>query len=221
MSGVDRWREFWSRQSEPYHRAASEESFRSTAAELRLLFAGRPIATVLDIGCGDGALYAPLGFAGTRYRGVDFSESMLAQFRARYPEADLVRADGHSYRDEQRYDLIFTHQLVQYMDARMLDQFLGNARAMMGPGSALVCAGVPWRALRFQYLSGELSRVRDHSYVAGCKGTVAAWLGKGLGHWYSPDSLRRAGARHGFGCVVYGCLEYPYRFHAVLELRAE
>jgi SAM-dependent methyltransferase len=199
----------------------TEESLRRSASELRLLFEGRAISTVLDVGCGDGVLYEPLGFAGTRYRGVDFSESMLAHFRLRHPEADLVLADGHSYRNERRYDLIFTNQLVQYLNARMLDQFLGNARAMMGPGSALVCAGVPWRALRFQYLNGELSRVRETSLVAGCKGTVATWLGKGLGHWYSPDSLRRAGARHGFGCVVYGCLEYPYRFHAVLELRED
>src|SRR5918996_5008609 len=98
-----RWHPFWARQVTPQHREDTAAHYVRYGRELRLLLPERPIRKVLDIGCGNGALFEPLGFDRTDYTGVDFSESMLAVFARRHPQVRLVVAGGDEYRDDCKY----------------------------------------------------------------------------------------------------------------------
>ncbi|PSL51920.1 methyltransferase family protein [Saccharothrix carnea] len=146
-SGRHRWKTFWANQTTPLHAAEDEDGPRELAGELRLLFT-EP-TRVLEIGCGNGALFTHLGFdRATRYLGVDFSPTMLAEFRDRLPGTDLVTEDGATFRTSERFDLVFLGYVVQYWDRGQLSRHLANARAMVTHRGRVVLAGFPWSRMR-------------------------------------------------------------------------
>lgn len=67
-------------------------------------------ASVLQIGCGMGELLAALQPA--RGVGVDFSEAMIAQARARFPELQFLVGDGQALPVGETYDAIVLSNVV-------------------------------------------------------------------------------------------------------------
>jgi cyclopropane fatty-acyl-phospholipid synthase-like methyltransferase len=219
MTAHRRWLQYWQTKSTPLHREESESFYRLHADELRLLFQREP-KSVLEVGCGNGALYSHLGFGGSSYVGVDFSESMLREFKSAHPSVTLHQADGSSYRDDRTYDLIFSNGTIQYFDHRMLDTHLQAARAMMHAESLLVCGSVPWRRNRLAFYGGALTPPYRGSRVRGLR-SVAFRLLRGfdpLGYWYELAEVARFGSRHGLRASFFGSATYLYRFHAVFRL---
>lgn len=217
MSELDHWQRFWKDRNVAGHSHDEAEHYTSHGNELKVLFGARAPQAVLEIGCGDGVLFDHLGFAQAReYRGVDFSEAMLDVFRQRRPGVSLVCGSGHSYRDDRKYDLIFCSQVVQYFNPAMLDEYFGNAAAMLAEGGRVVCASVPWRPLRRRYLMGQFSS-RKRSAAWSLMHYARHLKSDSMGHWYDWQDLQRPAAAHGFVAKFYGSLYYPYRFHAVLQ----
>lgn len=96
----------------------------------------RPLRTVLDIGCGEGAWRAPLLRLRPKaqYLGFDSSEYAVARFGAR---RNLHRArfgDFEYLRPCAPVDLLVCSDVMHYLDARELDRGL--------PGLAALCGGV-------------------------------------------------------------------------------
>ena len=96
----------------------------------------RPVRTVLDIGCGEGAWRAPLLKLRPKlqYLGFDGSEYAIARFgrsrtlhRARFGDFALLRPCPP-------VDLLVCSDVLHYLDARELDRGL--------PGLAELCGGV-------------------------------------------------------------------------------
>lgn len=221
MTAHRRWLQYWQSKSAPLHREESESFYRAHAAELRCLFPQK-LQSVLEVGCGNGALYGHLGFTDTAYVGVDFSESMLREFKSSHPSVTLHQADGSSYRDERTYDLIFSNGTIQYFDHRMLDTHMEAARSMMHAGSLFVCGSVPWRRNRLAFYGGGLTPPYRQSRARGLR-SVAFRLLRGfdpLGYWYELTEMARFGSRHGFAASFFGSASYLYRFHAVFRLAA-
>jgi cyclopropane fatty-acyl-phospholipid synthase-like methyltransferase len=219
MTAHRRWLQYWQTKSTPLHREESESFYRVHAAELRGLFQGEP-RSVLEIGCGNGALYDHLGFNDATYVGVDFSDSMLREFKSSHPSLTLHQADGSSYRDGQTYDLIFSNGTVQYFDHRMLDNHMEAARAMMHAGSVFICGSVPWRRNRLAFYGGGLTPPYGLSQIRSLR-SIAFRLLRGfdpLGYWYDLAEMARFGSRHGFSASFFGSASYLYRFHAVFRL---
>lgn len=220
MSTVERWQAYWVDKSLAGFRYEDEEHYQRCAAELRVLFHQHAPSSVLEIGCGNGALYQYLGFDRCRYRGVDFSQSMLNVFQERYPRAELICADGSAYRDTQAYDLIFSNGVLQHFDRAMLQQHFASARAMLRPNGLFVCASIPWRALKFRYYTGELTgEGRSHLLRGIILRAIRAYAQDSMGNWYEHRDFVRLAAENGFRCTFHGCIYYPYRFHAVMTLR--
>src|SRR5262245_39842981 len=113
---VEKWRKYWEGKTAPLHRVDSEDFYRKFAQEMKVLLGEEPPTSVLDIGCGTGAFYKPLGFDRTDYKGVDFSDSMLKEFRATHGDVKLECHDGSDYRDDRTYDLIFSLGVIQNFD---------------------------------------------------------------------------------------------------------
>ncbi|HEY3376527.1 MAG TPA: class I SAM-dependent methyltransferase [Armatimonadota bacterium] len=221
MVTVARWQAYWEDKSQAGFRYENEDHYQRCAAELRVLFHQLAPQSVLEIGCGNGALYEYLGFKQSKdYHGVDFSQSMLNVFQAHYPTANLICADGAAYRVERTYDLIFSNGVLQHFDRKMLEQHFENARAMMTPDSLFVCASIPWKALWYRYLSGELT---GEAHVHRLRGVILRAMRAcsidGMGYWYEHDDFKRLATRMGMTASFHGCIYYPYRFHVVLQLR--
>jgi len=205
------WRAYWAERDDALHHRGSAEFYRQHAAELQLLLGPVP-DRVLEVGCGNGVLYELLDFDKTDYTGVDFSPAMIRAFRALHPRARLVVGDAEGYRDGGPYDLIFSSQLVQYLDKQGLARLLSNARKMLAPTGCLVAASVPCRALRHRYYTGELTDERTNRVRAACK-VLAGYVRDGIGHWYSFEEIAKLGEQQGLRSELFGSMYYPYRFH--------
>lgn len=220
MDRPSRWKAFWADQSVPAWRYGDEAYYQMYAAELRVLYHGLVPRRVLELGCGDGALYAHLRFGQSDYKGVDFSASMLQAFRHKFPLANVECHDGHTYRDGNKYDLIFSNGLVQYLDARMLQEHIANAATMMAAESVLVCGSVPWRTRRWGYYSGRLEKpCAKRSGVTYLK-ALRHVLADSVGYWYEPFDFCSLAARFGFSVEFFGSMVHLYRFHVVMRIRA-
>jgi cyclopropane fatty-acyl-phospholipid synthase-like methyltransferase len=221
MNTVARWRSYWQDKSFAGFRYESPEHYQQCAAELRVLFQQETPQTVLEIGCGNGALYEYLGFHRCqRYLGVDFSPSMLNVFHEHYPQVSLVCQDGSMFRDGDKYDLIFSNGVLQHFDAEMLQRHFSNVRQMMQPTSLFICASIPWKALWFRFLSGELNAEgRSHPFRAVVFRIMRAFSADGMGYWYEHRKFRYLAEQAGMSATFYGSIHYAYRFHAVMRLK--
>jgi SAM-dependent methyltransferase len=218
LFGLKDWHSFWHGQVLPLHRFDNEEYYRAYAQELVMLFDGCRPDTVLELGCGNGALFCHLGFQiCSRFRGVDFSESMLYSFETAHAGVDLVQADAASYLDDRTYDLIFSNALVQHLTPNALGQHLANAKRMLGPGGRIVCGSVPWKALRSRYFAGEFSPSPAAGVLRRTLRVAGGNLTSTIGTWYELTDFIEIAQRNRLKVVgFHGSFHYPYRFHAVL-----
>lgn len=94
----------------------------------------RPIRSVLDIGCGEGAWRAPLRKLrpGARYMGFDSSAYAVERFGARR-NLHLARfGDFEHLRPCAPVDLVVCSDVLHYLDTRELDRGLAGLAALCG-----------------------------------------------------------------------------------------
>lgn len=79
--------------------------------------------TLLDCGCGYGALglmLLPLLPAGSKYVGIDFTETMLTEAKQLYQEtgydAEFILSDISDYRTSQKYDMVISQAVLRHVD---------------------------------------------------------------------------------------------------------
>lgn len=114
-------------------RLARKVALAVAAAEYHL---ERPLRTVLDIGCGEGAWRAPLLKLRptARYLGFDSSEYAVRRFGTRRNLHYARFGDFAHLRPCAPVDLLICSDVMHYLDARELDRGL--------PGLAELCGGV-------------------------------------------------------------------------------
>jgi SAM-dependent methyltransferase len=188
---------------------------------LKLLFSEYPVKRVLEIGCGAGDLYSYLGFDRLTYRGVDFSESMLGEFRKRHPGANLVCAAGDTYRDDGQYDLIFSNQVLQNFDVSMMENHFAGAATMLRPGGVLVCGSLPLKQNRLAFYTGEMTSGAKVPLHRKLWVYFLLFRSDFIGHWFTFREIQGLADRYDFVVSFYGCMLYPYRFHAVCRKRGQ
>lgn len=215
------WRAFWSRQEDPRYGTEQADFALNHGREIALLLGDPTGKSVLELGCGSGTLYKILGFDRSRiYHGVDFSQSMLDAFRAAHPAVEVICADASSYRDSNRYDIVFSNQVVQYFDRRMFERYVSNARAMLASAGRLLICSTPWKSARAMYhLQPTHGFRRPNLRQLSLLALSYAGVDR-IGNWYSFGDFRRAAGLNGFDAQFFGCLHYPYRFHAVFAASA-
>jgi cyclopropane fatty-acyl-phospholipid synthase-like methyltransferase len=218
MTKLEKWSKYWENLSTPLHRADNDDYYQNYAAELKILLKGDLPQRVLELGCGNGDLHSHMGFdKATFYKGIDFSAAMLDKFKEQYPEVILECGDASSYRDDLKYDLIWSNGVIQYFDYQMLSNHFANVRSMMEQDSIFVCASVPWKLHKFSSMTGE---------SCGTKNNVAQGIVKyaknifkdSMGTWYDLDSIREMAAANSMSAEFFASMHYMYRFHVVLKL---
>lgn len=98
-------------------------------------------SSILDVGCGDGALEAYLDDGRKRIVGLDSSESCIAaaKKRALSEGVEFRCADFASFRPEQRFDAAVFVASLHHMDA---GQAVTRAKALLSPGGVLLIVGL-------------------------------------------------------------------------------
>lgn len=123
------------------HAARGKDYAREAAAVAVLIRAHTPAATtLLDIGCGTGALleaFAALGFA---CAGIELDLKMVALARSRLPEMEIGPADMTTFALERRFDAIVAlfGTTAYARTAAHLDEAIARMAAHLEPGGTLV-----------------------------------------------------------------------------------
>jgi ubiquinone/menaquinone biosynthesis C-methylase UbiE len=97
----------------------------------------RPGDSVLELGCGSGALTEILIRRGASVVGVDQSEGMLRRARRRAPLATLIRADILEFKCTQKFDRVLIAFVLHHMDAEARLFTLTLARNALKPGGLI------------------------------------------------------------------------------------
>lgn len=103
----------------------------------------RPVdgASVLDVGCGTGALTRYLAGRGARIVGLDVSEAALAVARTRDPVGDELFRTGAAERlpaDPGSQDLVIFSNSLHHVPVDRMDHALAEARRVLAPDGALI-----------------------------------------------------------------------------------
>ena len=114
-------------------RAALERKIRMVISITEYIL-GRPIRTVLDVGCGEAPWYPVLRRIrrDVRYTGVDSSEYVVARFGAARHVRRGSLADLDAMRLPRRIDLIVCADVLQYVSTPELVRGLRSIRRLLG-----------------------------------------------------------------------------------------
>lgn len=111
-----------------------------------------PDMTVLDLGCGNGALTCQIAEKGASVIGMDDSEQMLEQARSAYPDLTWMHGNGQSFTLSQPVDAVFSNAVFHWIDDQ--DALLSCIFNALKPNGQLVfemggkgCAETVHRAL--------------------------------------------------------------------------
>lgn len=97
-----------------------------------------PGMTVLDLGCGNGALTARLRELGACPLGMDASPEQLDQAKALYPELEFVRGDATAFALEAPVDAVFSNAVFHWIDREKQPLMLECIARALKPGGQLV-----------------------------------------------------------------------------------
>lgn len=73
-------------------------------------------STVLDLGCGNGALSEVLCEAGYRVTGMDASPELLEIAKKAHPEVEFIQADATSFSLSEPVDVVFSNAVLHWID---------------------------------------------------------------------------------------------------------
>ena len=96
------------------------------------------IRTLLDLGCGNGALTARLLEQGIRVIGMDSSASMLAQVRQIHPTIHFLQADATSFALSEPVDAVFSNAVLHWIDEARQPAALQCIYRALVPGGQFV-----------------------------------------------------------------------------------
>jgi SAM-dependent methyltransferase len=214
------WKEYWKNKTEGEHRHLEEAWLRFEAREMLLYCPAAPVRA-LELGCGSGQLYKFFAEAFTCYVGIDFTSKMLAEFRKRFPDIELVQADVAALPlVNEQFDFIFSHGLYQYLDRESLMKSLEQVHGLLASSGVCLLGDIPDSELRLHYYAEALRPDRKSSWRSLFRRlTQVLLLGRndGIGFWYSRREISCIAVQCGFECETFSSAFSEYRFHAVLR----
>jgi 2-polyprenyl-3-methyl-5-hydroxy-6-metoxy-1,4-benzoquinol methylase len=107
-------------------------------------------AHVLDVGCGPGFFTELLHSAGVAsYTGVDITDELFAELRARFPHCRFEQKDVTSDRLEGTYDLVMMIDVAEHIvSTEAFDRCVANLAGVVAPGGILLVGPLLERGAR-------------------------------------------------------------------------
>ena len=73
-------------------------------------------SSLIDLGCGNGALTKVLQEKGFRVTGMDSSEELLETARGKYPDIPFIQTDAADFSVEEAVDAVFSNAVFHWID---------------------------------------------------------------------------------------------------------
>lgn len=148
------------------------------------LLDGQHGETILDLGCGDGALTRKIAAAGCTVYGCDASPAQAHAARAQGIE--VIVMDGQQLGLKRRFDAVFTNAALHWM--KQAEQVVEGVAHVLKPGGRFIgeFGG-----------QGNVETIRQALHTALGKRAIDPWSAD---PWYyaSPEEYRELLNRHGF-----------------------
>lgn len=93
-----------------------------------------PGSSVLDLGCGNGALTAELREKGLDAFGMDASEELLRVARREHPDIRFIHGDATDFALEEPVDAFFSNAVFHWIEKRRQPELLRCVHAALRPG---------------------------------------------------------------------------------------
>ena len=93
---------------------------------------------VLDLGCNIAKWYPAFHKLGVDYEGLDFSPVAIEEARRRYPEVTFYLMKAQEMPFKEKYDLIFTHTVLQHMHLHTKKEVMPRIRRALKKSGFLV-----------------------------------------------------------------------------------
>ena len=94
--------------------------------------------SVLDLGCGNGALSSSLMEKGFQVTGIDASSEMLEIARRNHPGIEFVQADATCFSLPEPVDAVFSNAVFHWIDAEKQPDMLNCVYRALKPGGQFV-----------------------------------------------------------------------------------
>lgn len=216
--GREEWQKYWSSQSDPRHAGSNREFFSKLAKES--LFHTGPLEgkSILELGCGNGALFEHMAIDPKGYTGVDFSSSLLEQFRAERPGMELIHSDASTFLAETKnaYDVVFSFGVLQYLNRDELRQMFELQAKCVKPGGIAVHLGIPVKELGSVFFQGKGSSELISSGVhRGILKTIVSKFTNKIGNWHDIEILNLLSSSYAKEATIVGNISYLYRVNIV------
>jgi len=105
---------------------------------LRLL-GGKEGDSVIDLGCGNGALTARIAETGAKVVGIDSSTEMLAVAKEKHPTLEFRQADALNFTVEEPIDAVFSNAVFHWIDEVDQPRLLRQIHDALKAQGLLVC----------------------------------------------------------------------------------
>lgn len=219
----NRWSSYWASQETPRHVLNNEGFYQDLAREI--LFHTGPLngKTVLEIGCGNGAIFTHLDIDPQKYTGVDFSATLLEQFDKRRKDLKLVKQDalGFLRSTTDKYDVILSFGVLQYLTTQELDELFQLQTKALRQGGLCAHFGLPVTDLDAPFYKGlgsshALGNIRPRGLL---KQAVSRFRNR-IGHWHSISDLYRQSQAAGYSTRIVSNIYYFYRVNLLQSLES-
>ncbi|MCM1090448.1 MAG: methyltransferase domain-containing protein [Butyrivibrio sp.] len=94
--------------------------------------------SVLDLGCGNGALTIQIAETGARAVGLDDSRDLLQVARKAFPQLEFIQADAADFHLEEQFDVVFSNAVLHWIKREKQPRVLQCVREALKPSGQFV-----------------------------------------------------------------------------------
>jgi SAM-dependent methyltransferase len=139
------WRSFWDSEHSIYVNARHKDVHYQEIADQIATFVPKPSARVLDYGSGDAIHADRVAAVAAEVTLCDAAPSVRAAMAARFadnPRIKVIAPEEVTTLPDQRFDLIVTNSVAQYLTEDELTRLLALFRRLLAPDGTLIFADV-------------------------------------------------------------------------------